>query len=68
MDPDGQALVHTVVEAEKLAFADRVQYYGDPDFGEDSDSYRILLSLASSRAGVTAPIWVSRMMPLRSTK
>lgn len=32
MDPDGAQFIHTVVEAEKLAFADREQYYGDPDF------------------------------------
>ncbi|KUF11140.1 gamma-glutamyltransferase family protein [Pseudoponticoccus marisrubri] len=34
MDPDGDAFVHHVVEALKLAFADREAYYGDPDFAE----------------------------------
>ena len=32
MDPAGADLVHTVIEAMKLAFADREAYYGDPDF------------------------------------
>jgi len=32
MDPDGPDFVHTVVEAMKLAYADREVYYGDPDF------------------------------------
>jgi len=32
MDPLGTDFVHTVTEAQKLAFADREVYYGDPDF------------------------------------
>ncbi len=32
MDPAGERFVHTVVEAQKLAFADREAFYGDPTF------------------------------------
>ncbi|MBK0327845.1 gamma-glutamyltransferase family protein [Rhodobacteraceae bacterium F11138] len=34
MDPDGAEFVHTVIEAMKLAYADREAYYGDPDYSE----------------------------------
>ncbi|MSP50467.1 MAG: gamma-glutamyltransferase family protein [Alphaproteobacteria bacterium] len=34
LDPVGAEFVHLVVEATKLAFADRNAYYGDPDFVE----------------------------------
>lgn len=34
MDPDGPDFVHTVVEAMKLAYADRDVYYGDPEFSQ----------------------------------
>lgn len=34
MDPCGAEFVHTVVEAMKLAYADREVYYGDPAFTE----------------------------------
>ena len=32
MDPMGDAFVHVVIEAIKLAYADREAYYGDPDY------------------------------------
>jgi gamma-glutamyltranspeptidase/glutathione hydrolase len=34
MDPVGADFVHTVIEAQKLAFADREAFYGDPDFSD----------------------------------
>jgi gamma-glutamyltranspeptidase/glutathione hydrolase len=34
MDPLSAEFVHTVVEAKKLAYADREVYYGDPNFAE----------------------------------
>jgi len=34
MDPNGPEFVHTVVEAMKLAYADREVYYGDPEFAQ----------------------------------
>ncbi|WP_113094104.1 gamma-glutamyltransferase family protein [Agrobacterium sp. fls2-241-TYG-188a] len=34
MDPAGTDFVHTVVEAMKLAYADREVYYGDPEFAQ----------------------------------
>ena len=32
MDPLGEEFVHVVIEAIKLAYADREAYYGDPEF------------------------------------
>lgn len=58
MDPLGVDFVHTVVEAAKLAYADREAYYGDPDFtdvpmdrllsAEYNDARRKLIDPASA--------------------
>ncbi|MDO5528982.1 MAG: gamma-glutamyltransferase family protein [Paracoccus sp. (in: a-proteobacteria)] len=34
MDPCGAEFVHSVIEAMKLAYADREAFYGDPDFAD----------------------------------
>lgn len=34
MNPNGAEFVHTVIEAMKLAYADREAYYGDPNFSD----------------------------------
>ena len=34
MDPNGPEFVHTIIEAIKLAYADREAYYGDPDYSD----------------------------------
>lgn len=34
MDPNGADFIHHVVEAKKLAYADREVYYGDPEFAD----------------------------------
>lgn len=34
MDPNGPEFVHTIIEAIKLAYADREAFYGDPDYSE----------------------------------
>lgn len=50
MDPTGVDFVHTVVEAEKLAFADREVYYGDPDFTEVPLATLLSAEYAAERA------------------
>ncbi|MEM9638332.1 MAG: gamma-glutamyltransferase family protein [Pseudomonadota bacterium] len=42
MDPNGSEFVHTVIEAMKLAYADREAYYGDP--GQSDVPMDVLLS------------------------
>ncbi|MEQ1407706.1 gamma-glutamyltransferase family protein [Neorhizobium sp. Rsf11] len=39
MDPAGPDFVHVVVEAMKLAYADREVYYGDPEFAQIPTEY-----------------------------
>ncbi|NZD51394.1 gamma-glutamyltransferase family protein [Rhizobium leguminosarum] len=49
MDPTGADFVHTVVEAMKLAFADREVYYGDPDFSEIPVAHLLSETYAAER-------------------
>ncbi|MBX5227172.1 gamma-glutamyltransferase family protein [Rhizobium sp. NLR9b] len=49
MRPDGADFVHTVVEAMKLAFADREVYYGDPNFSEIPVAHLLSESYAAER-------------------
>ncbi|SCB61362.1 gamma-glutamyltransferase 2. Threonine peptidase. MEROPS family T03 [Rhizobium aethiopicum] len=49
MRPDGADFVHTVVEAMKLAFADREVYYGDPSFSEIPVAHLLSESYAAER-------------------
>ncbi|TAU85754.1 gamma-glutamyltransferase family protein [Rhizobium leguminosarum] len=49
MDPTGADFVHTVVEAMKLAFADREVYYGDPNFSEIPVAHLLSETYAAAR-------------------
>ncbi|MGO6709388.1 gamma-glutamyltransferase family protein [Rhizobium leguminosarum] len=49
MNPAGADFVHTVVEAMKLAFADREVYYGDPDFSEIPIAHLLSETYAAER-------------------
>ncbi|TAV50877.1 gamma-glutamyltransferase family protein [Rhizobium leguminosarum] len=49
MDPTGADFVHTVVEAMKLAFADREVYYGDPNFSEIPVAHLLSQTYAAAR-------------------
>ncbi|MEH7878884.1 gamma-glutamyltransferase family protein [Rhizobium laguerreae] len=49
MDPAGADFVHIVVEAMKLAFADREIYYGDPDFSEIPIAHLLSEAYAAER-------------------
>ncbi|NKK98097.1 gamma-glutamyltransferase family protein [Rhizobium leguminosarum bv. viciae] len=55
MDPAGADFVHTVVEAMKLAFADREVYYGDPDFSEVPIAHLLSETYAAERRKLVGP-------------
>ncbi|MEM9798322.1 MAG: gamma-glutamyltransferase family protein [Pseudomonadota bacterium] len=52
MDPYGAAFVHIVIEAIKLAYADREAYYGDPEFSEVPLGQLLSDEYASGRAAL----------------
>ncbi|WP_439872459.1 gamma-glutamyltransferase family protein [Rhizobium leguminosarum] len=49
MNPVGADFIHTIVEAMKLAFADREVYYGDPDFSEIPVAHLLSETYAAAR-------------------
>ncbi|WP_420583598.1 gamma-glutamyltransferase family protein [Ruegeria sp.] len=49
MDPNGAEFVHTVIEAMKLAYADREAYYGDPDHSDIPMEYLLSDEYAAER-------------------
>jgi gamma-glutamyltranspeptidase/glutathione hydrolase len=55
MDPVGAEFVHTVVEAMKLAYADREAYYGDPDFVDVPMAALLSAEYAAERRGLIGP-------------
>jgi gamma-glutamyltranspeptidase/glutathione hydrolase len=50
MDPNGAEFVHTVIEAMKLAYADREAYYGDPAQSEIPIEHLLSDDYAAERA------------------
>ena len=52
MDPVGPVFVHTVIEAMKLAYADREAYYGDPAHTDIPIATLLSRDYAAERAGL----------------
>ncbi|WP_170775754.1 gamma-glutamyltransferase family protein [Ruegeria lacuscaerulensis] len=55
MDPNGAEFVHTVIEAMKLAYADREAYYGDPDHSDIPMGYLLSDEYAAERRALITP-------------
>lgn len=55
MDPLGADFVHTVIEAMKLAYADREAYYGDPDFYDIPMGTLLSAEYAAERRALIGP-------------
>lgn len=55
MDPLGAEFTHTVIEAIKLAWADREAYYGDPEFSEIPMAVLLSEEYGRSRAALIGP-------------
>jgi len=55
MGANSPAYIHTVVEAIKLAFADRDQYYGDPKFSEIPEQILLSKEYATERRKLIDP-------------
>lgn len=59
LDHNSADYVHTVTEAAKLAFADREQYYGDPDFVDVPLDGLLSKDYAAARRGLIDPAHAS---------
>ena len=55
MDPNGAEFVHTVIEAMKLAYADREAYYGDPAHSKIPMGYLLSEDYAAERRALISP-------------
>jgi gamma-glutamyltranspeptidase/glutathione hydrolase len=55
LPPSGPELVHLVVEATRLAFADRNRWSGDPDFVQDLTAELVSKHYADQRRGLIDP-------------
>lgn len=55
MNPRGAEFVHTVIEAMKLAYADREAYYGDPLHSEIPMAYLLSDAYSAERAALIGP-------------
>jgi gamma-glutamyltranspeptidase/glutathione hydrolase len=55
MGPQSAPAIHTIVEAIKLAYADRDRYYGDPDFAKVPLDTLLSDSYAAARRGLIDP-------------
>jgi gamma-glutamyltranspeptidase / glutathione hydrolase len=63
MDPVGEAFVHTVTEAMKLAYADREAYYGDPDFVDVPLAELLSPAYSAARRGLIGDAANNRFRP-----
>ncbi|HRX84764.1 MAG TPA: gamma-glutamyltransferase [Phycisphaerae bacterium] len=55
--------LHTLVEAKKLAYADRARYYADPDFAKAPLDALISKAYAAKRRGLIDPHHAARAFP-----
>lgn len=63
MAPDSADFVHTVIEAMKLAFADREVYYGDPEFSAVPLDTLLSDAYAAERAKLIGPRASTELRP-----
>ena len=63
-EPDSAEAIHLMVEAKKIAFRDRMKYFGDPEFVENPTE--ILLVKSMLRKLQVVSIWILAPMKMMS--